>query len=320
VAKPLISVVIPGYNAAAWVRQCLQSAIAQRDLELEILFVDDGSTDDTAAIVAREFPSVQLIRTGNLGASRARNTGTQAAVGAFIQYLDSDDILAAGKIVAQVRALQRTGADVAYGDWQRIDSDGSGEFTAAEIVARQIHRAPELELLGEFWCPPAAYLFRREIVDRVGGWNEGLPIIQDARFALDCALHGGVFTYCPGIMAYYRQHGQGSLSHRDPLAFDRDVHRNACEVEQWWRSRGELHQDRIEALVECYGYVTRATYERDHPTFEQAYADLQRLAPGYVPRQPLRMTIASRLIGYRKAEAAASIFRKAKRILKAQQA
>jgi glycosyltransferase involved in cell wall biosynthesis len=287
---------------------------------MEVIVIDDGSTDDTSGTVERDYPQVKLIRTPNQGASHARNLGTSLATGEFVQYLDADDLLAEGKLHAQIEALKTTGADVAYGDWQRLVPDGNGGYADGERVARQMQRPPELELFGDFWCPPAAYLFRHSIVDQVGQWNEGLPIIQDARFALDCALYGGTFTHCPGVMAYYRQHGEDSLSRRDPLAFNRDIHRNASEVEQWWRSHGGLTKDRTHALVDCYGYVARATYERDRPTFEQVYGDLQRLSPGYVPRLPRHLAMTARLIGYRNAEAAALVYRRAKRILMQEQA
>src|SRR5579859_6937798 len=103
----MISVVIPSYNAARWIRETLASAIDQTD-DFEIIIVDDGSTDGTSEIVEREFPWVRLIRTPNRGASYARNTGTEAASGDFIQYLDADDLLAVGKIAKQIAALEAT--------------------------------------------------------------------------------------------------------------------------------------------------------------------------------------------------------------------
>src|SRR5258708_36047806 len=132
-----------------------------------------------------------------------------------------------GKIAIQVGVLEQTGKDVAYCDWQRLVLVGEEEFVPGEVVARQMQREPELELFGDFWCPPAAYVFRRRIIEVVGGWNEGLPIIQDARFALDCALHDAEFVYCPGVMAYYRIYGKESLSRRNPIAFTRDVYTNS---------------------------------------------------------------------------------------------
>src|SRR5207248_2091455 len=155
------SVIIPCFNASRWIRETLDSVCAGQSMELEIIVVDDGSTDDTAAIVEQEFAQARLIRTPNRGASHARNTGTHAATGDYIQYLDADDLLAPGKIAVQLRALDKSGAEVAYGDWQRLIPGWDVEFIPGPIVARQMRRAPELELFLDFWCPPAAYLLRR---------------------------------------------------------------------------------------------------------------------------------------------------------------
>jgi glycosyltransferase involved in cell wall biosynthesis len=308
---PEVSVIIPCYNAALWIRETLGSVYRGQPDDVEVIVVDDGSTDDTAAIVEHEFPQSRLIRTPNRGASQARNKGTEAATGEYLQYLDADDLLAPGKIAVQLRALDQNGADVAYGDWQRLVQCGDA-FQPGEKVQRQMHRLPELELFLDFWSPPAAYLFRREIVDRVGGWNERLPVIQDARFALDCALCGGEFVYCPGISAYYRQHSGGSLSRRDRIAFVRDIYMNAREVEAWWERHGGLTGDRKESVITVLSSVARASYERDPSTFEAALAHLEGLRPGFVPSRPPQLAVASRLIGYRRAEALASVYRRVK--------
>src|SRR5438105_1387389 len=134
-----VSIIIPCYNVSRWIRETLKSAVAGQSMELEVIVVDDGSTDDSAAIVEREFAQAKLIRTPNRGASHARDTGTQAASGDYIQYLDADDLLAPGKIAVQLRALEESGAEVAYGDWQRLIPRGV-EFTRGAVVARLMRR------------------------------------------------------------------------------------------------------------------------------------------------------------------------------------
>jgi hypothetical protein len=172
---------------------------------------------------------------------------------------------------------------------------------------------PEIDLFTDFWCPPAAYLFRRTIVERIGGFNEGLPVIQDARFALDCAIHGARFVYTPGVMAYYRVHQNGSVSTRNPLEFVRDCFRNAIGVEEIWRNTGRLNDQRCGVLVKVYGGVARASYENDPETFESCYQSILRLVPKYHPTEPKSLAWASRLLGYRGAEALALRYRRMKR-------
>jgi glycosyltransferase involved in cell wall biosynthesis len=314
-SEPLVSVIIPCFNAEAWILDTLRSVADQGVTDVEIVVVDDGSTDASASIVQREFEGVVLVRTSNLGASHARNLGTEKARGSFFQYLDADDLLAPGKLRVQLDALEATNGDVAYGGWQELHGRTSGGSFPGRVVDRQIEGEPELALFSDFWCPPAAYLFRREVVERVGGWNEKLPIIQDARFALDCALQGARFVYCPGVMAHYRVHPSSSLSGRDPIAFVRDCLRNANEVEAWWMERGGLSPKRRGALVKVYSYVARASFERDRPTFEGAYRRLEILSPGYVPTDPWHLAAAAHVLGYRRAEAVAVWYRRMKRFV-----
>ena len=315
----LISVIIPMFNAERWIEEALASVEAQtypRDL-IEVIVVDDGSTDNGAGIVERKFPAARLIRGKNGGPSRARNIGTSAAHGEFLQYLDADDLLVCDKLMRQVQAMQNTGADVAYGDWQGLIMQEDGAFKSGDRVQRTMDGEPEIALLLDFWCPMAAYLFRRGIVDRVGGWNERFPVIQDARFVLDCALHNAAFIYCRGIVAHYRVHSQDSVSRRDPRAFMPDCFRNACETEEWFQKHGGLTPRRCAALVWVFEQVARSVYETDPDLFEAAYAALERLSPGgYKPSYPKRLAFASKIVGYRHAEAIAATYRKSKALLK----
>jgi glycosyltransferase involved in cell wall biosynthesis len=308
------------FNAERWIAETLASVEAQTyPAELvEIIVVDDGSADASAKIVAKQFPRVNLLRTPNGGASRARNAGTAVARGTFIQYLDADDLLVRDKLVRQIQALENTGADVAYGDWQGLILQDDGTFKDGDVMQRKMEEDPEIALLVDFWCPPAAYLFHHELVKRVGGWNIRLPVIQDARFALDCALHGATFTYCRGTMAHYRIHSQHSLSRRDPAAFIADCFRSACEVEEWFQKHGGITAKRRAALIRVFEQVARATYDNNPDAFEAALEALERLSPdGYVPSHPKHLALAAKIVGYRRAEALAVTYRKSKALIKA---
>ncbi len=312
----LVSVILPCFNAGRWVGAAIHSVQAQRLNDVEIIAIDDGSTDDTATVLGTFSASVRSIGTRNQGASAARNLGTRIATGKFIQYLDADDLLAPGKLAVQIAALERTGADVAYADWQKLIPGSDGAFEAGPVVSREIEGPADIALLTDFWSPPAAYLLRREIVEKVS-WNVGLPVIQDARFVLDCALAGARFVYTPGIAAQYRVQKSGSLSSRDPIAFVRDCLKNATEVEQWWMQHGGITPERRKALLQVYAYPARASFEQDRPTFDTAFAALERLEPGYAPKSPRPLAVLSRLAGYRRAESVALAYRKAKRLVHA---
>src|SRR4051794_30846122 len=112
-----ISVVIPCYNSQAWIAETLRSAMDQRGVSLQVVVVDDGSSDDSVSVVEAVGGSdVEIVRQANAGVSAARNAGTAAARGQYIQYLDADDVLMPNSLETRLAALA-SGADVAYTDW-----------------------------------------------------------------------------------------------------------------------------------------------------------------------------------------------------------
>lgn len=307
-----VSVVIPAFNAKHCVLEAVHSALRQSSVDVQVILIDDGSTDGTAAVVSGEYPEVTVVSTENRGPSAARNEGTALATGDFVQYLDADDLLSPGKLEYQVLTLEQTCGDVAYGDWQRSElrSDGTWE---TRLVARRLHRAADLELFDGFWCPLAAYLFRRTTVSGIR-WSPRLPIIQDARFAFDCALSGARFVYTPGLVAEYRKHTNSTVSTASPTAFTRDVYRNAKEIEEVWRENGGLTSERTAAVVNSLEYVARSSWHRDRQLFELAFADLNRICGRYIPRRPRQLKLASILLGYRNAVRVASGYAALKRV------
>ncbi len=126
----LVSVIIPAYNASRFIRETLHSALSQTYKEIEIVVVDDGSTDDTAEIVTRFSEAdgrVRLLSQQNQGASAARNHGISASTGEFIAFLDADDLWHPTKLEKQVKLLQESPADVGliYTWCRMIDNEGA---------------------------------------------------------------------------------------------------------------------------------------------------------------------------------------------------
>ena len=204
----LVSIVVPCYNAERFLADTLASAFAQTYPHTETIVIDDGSTDGTGALIRSYGGRVRAECGPNRGASAARNPGTALARGEFIQYLDADDLLFPDAIERRVAALQATGAEVAYSDWETLVEVAPGAFEVGERVARRIEDLdvnPAIAQL-KFWAPLAALTYRRAIVEKIGGWKEWLPIIQDARFFQDAGLFGGRFVYVPGVGAAYRVH------------------------------------------------------------------------------------------------------------------
>ena len=267
-----VSVVIPCFNAAATIADAIESALTQTWRQTEIIVVDDGSSDRSAGIVRGFKDRIRSDFGPNRGASAARNRGTALAAGAYIQYLDADDLLAPEAIERRLLALDETGADVAYSDWQRFEMAADGSRSLGEIVARRMEAVDsdaEIACATAFWAPPAALLYRRRLVDAIGGWNERLPVIQDARFLFDAARHKGRFVHVPGVSAFYR-HTSSSLSRGNEGAFMLDVYRNAVEIQSLWQSDGPLTDTRKAALAGIFDMTARSFFKLGMPEFDDA--------------------------------------------------
>lgn len=315
----LVSVIIPCYNAAKFLSATLESVFNQTLKSYEIILIDDGSTDNTATLIRSFGSDVRAEFTSNQGASAARNRGTNLAQGQFIQYLDADDLLRVDALEKRVNALVKSGADVAYSDWQRLEEGEDDNFELGEVVARRIEDInpnPEIALFTDFWAPPAALLYHRRIVEAIGAWNESLPIIQDARFFLDAALVGGKFVYVPGVQADYRiQKTANSLSRRNTASFVQDCFLNACQVEEIWKANGGITPDRCVALEKVYGQLARFYFEHDRLRFYEVLSKIRKLNPNYLPSSPKSLRQLSKWLGYEQAEAIALAYRQTKKKL-----
>jgi glycosyltransferase involved in cell wall biosynthesis len=310
-SMPLVSIVIPCFNAEAWIGETIVSALAQRSTSLEIVLVDDGSTDASVSLAERMAgDTVRVIRQRRQGVSRARNVGTEAARGEFIQYLDADDLLVADTLVHKVSALQ-SGADVAYGDWTYWERGATGQFQEGEIVRRTVGDRPDIDIFGGKWWPLAALLYRRTLVEKMLPWREDLPIIQDARFLLDVALCGGRFVHVGELTARYRVLPE-SLSRRDPRTFFEDCYRNGAELHHRWEAEGTFDAERRRCVVGLYGYLARSFFPLDRQRFHDMVDALQKLEPNFVPDAPPSLRALATVVGYPTAEHLAGYWRMAR--------
>jgi glycosyltransferase involved in cell wall biosynthesis len=220
--QPLVSILIPCYNAERWVGATLESALAQTWPHKEIIVVNDGSRDGSLALLKTyESRGVRVIDQPNAGQSAAFNTGIRHAKGRYYEFLDADDLLAPEKIASQVELLSRRPAGwLATGSWSRFTRDPSeAEFTPGP-VARDL--AP-IDWIVTLWMSDsmmhgAAWLIPSEVVARAGGWNEKLSLINDFEFFSRLVLASPGVAHCAEARTYYRSDVAGSLSGRRSLA------------------------------------------------------------------------------------------------------
>ena len=212
-ADSLASIIIPCYNAERWVEQAVESALAQTYPNIEIIVVDDGSTDKSLDVLRHFLPRI-IIETGpNRGGNSARNIGFARSKGEYIQYLDADDYLEPEKIARQIRFLEETKANVAYGDWRRRIHLPDSRFSYLDEIVVSGGQQDILASLLSLWpMNGGAVLYRRKVVNQVGGWDETLCASQDRDFFTSVALSGAKICYQAGCHFIYRKYGAVTVS------------------------------------------------------------------------------------------------------------
>ncbi|NDV62325.1 glycosyltransferase family 2 protein [Puniceicoccales bacterium CK1056] len=201
-----ISVIIPAFNREGLIGPTLESLLNQTIPAVEILVVDDGSTDQTAQVAASFGPSVRVIHQENQGPSAARNNGLRQSRGEFIHFFDSDDIAVPNKHEVQLKALEAGGADIAYGPWIKGAFSGKTFIPSNGVLQQRGLPAGDLvkSLLCDWSIVPHACLFRRDIVERSGGFPDDLFVGEDQFMFLRCLLAGAKVVHSPDTLELYR--------------------------------------------------------------------------------------------------------------------
>ena len=177
-AAGLVSTIIPVYNRAALLREAVASVLAQSYRPIEVIIVDDGSTDETAGAadaLATDHPAeIRVIHQRNAGQGPAREAGRRLARGEFIQYLDSDDVLLHGKFELQVAGLiAQPECGVAYG-WTRFrHADGRIEPGPWKGSGDRIDTMFPSFLRSRWWDTPTP-LYRASVCEAAGPWSESV--------------------------------------------------------------------------------------------------------------------------------------------------
>ena len=215
--QPLVSILIPAYNASATIAQTLRSAIAQTWQRKEIIVIDDGSTDSTAK-VARSFAfdHLRVISTENHGLSAAINLGLSLSNGDYLQELDSDDVLPPEKIERQLAALKPEDSKriLLSSQWapffhrtrgaRFIQNSLCEDLTPGEWLLRKMGENLHMQ--------NATWLVSRELVEAAGPWNTQLEYDQDGEYFARVILASEGTRFVPGTGVFYRASGAGSIS------------------------------------------------------------------------------------------------------------
>jgi glycosyltransferase involved in cell wall biosynthesis len=216
--KPLVSILIPAYNAQEWLAESLRSAIGQTWDRKEVIVVDDGSKDRTLAI-ARHFesPAVKIVSQTNQGASAARNMAFSLCQGEYIQWLDADDLLAPDKIATQMAALPQCQSKQALlsSAWGRfVYRYDRAAFTQSPLWCDLSPTEWLLrKLANNVYMQTATWLVSREITESAGPWDTRLLGDDDGEYFCRVLLASDRVRFIPESKVYYRMAGPSSLSY-----------------------------------------------------------------------------------------------------------
>lgn len=278
-----VSVIVPCYNKAEFVAETLESLLVQADVPLEVIVVDDASTDGSWEVISGylHHDRVEGHRLPeNRGSTFTRNHGAQLASGEFLMFLDADDLLAPGTLTALTDALRDSTDAVAASPWKKLQRENGGWVPRPSGKPLDPPGGDPVRAWLEGWYyPPCAILWRRTIYDRSGGWGEMGPW-DDADIMMRALVDGTRLALAKGGMAYYRILDEGdSLRSLPTESATRSRVRVLDNVRRHARERGSL--DRYRASLGAAYYRLGRTYAAPYPDlvlecFEKAESLLGR--------------------------------------------
>lgn len=211
---PLVTVVVPVYQVEDYVAECLESVLAQTHANLEVVVVDDGSTDGSMDVVRRvagDDPRVVVVTQANAGLGAARNTGVRVAHGEYLRFVDSDDVLPSTSVAVLLASLRASGSDFVVGNLRRLEHGR----TWVPGWAKEVHRVDRvgigLDDLPDVLKDPFAHnkLFRADFFRRVvGGFPEGIRY-EDQEPSAKAYVHGR-FDVLHDVVYHWRVREDGT--------------------------------------------------------------------------------------------------------------
>ena len=215
--EPLVSVIIPNYNQAHFIRNAIQSVLCQSYKSVELIVVDDGSTDKSASILKEFEGQAKIIFKSNGGAASARNEGIRQSKGDFLCFLDADDEFLTEYIASQMNRIEKNPSDLVYCQMILINERSEFLGTTTELRDGNFRRIMTSEFGGSPFSP-SSFLIRRTILKNSISWNEDLSrYSEDFEFIAKCAFHTD-FLLNPVALVKHTEH-ENSLTSKTELSY-----------------------------------------------------------------------------------------------------
>lgn len=313
--EQLVSVCIPCHNAARYIGAALESVLTQTWRNLEIIVVNDASTDGSVEILERyDDRRLRVIDEHCGSAAKARNRALRESTGDYIKFFDADDLLSPEMIEKQMTRLNGCADAVASSQWGRFYNDDLSTF---KLSHQSVWRDMEsTEWLIAAWydarpmMQPGMFLIPREILDQTGEWDEELTLIDDFEFFSRIICHAREVLFTNEATLYYRSGIAGSLSGQK--------NRKAVESHYQALIRGTAHmlarRSDAAARVSCANVLQDFIYSY-YPQHSDLRSELSRRihelgGSNLLPDGPPRFLKLQKLIGWKAAKRIQNLFRK----------
>ncbi len=315
-AGPLISIGIPVFNAAPWLRQSIESALDQDWGNVEVIAVDDGSTDESPSILRSFGDAIRVEHSSRQGPSAARNRVVSVMRGEWVQFLDADDYLLPVKLSAQLaEAGNPDDYDLLAAPvwWEDYTKDQARRMVP-EAGTERWH--PCQQILGFQIPQTAGFLWRRSELQRIGGWNESMRLNEDWELYLRAIRSGLRFQFTPSCNVVYRlcwSETQASMGPRQHLL--KSNLELFFQMVEWAQANDQWNPELAAACGPESFRLLRHLAQRDLPSAIVLHDRLARLdlwrpadlaAGGFAPARYARIY---RLLGFGIAERLARVFK-----------
>ena len=311
-----ISVVIPCFNVEGFIEECLQSVLSQTLLPVEIICVDDGSTDDTKAIIAsfiQKHPALITLLSNKFqkGAPGSRNTGLALCKGNYVQFLDADDILYPDKFAHQSKMILESECktDILVGSFSKKFLDGSEKIYRNEAID------PWVALIDNKMGVTSANIFKKSKVDEIGGWEIDLKSSQEYDLMFRMMKKNAVVQFDQVLLNFNRERETGSITKTNPKEKWKRYIDLSILIYKYLQSTNQLTNSRKQTFRNNLFNAARSLYKYDPDAslfYHNQYLKGKRLPQYDQPINAIYVFVYN-LFGFKAAQELALLFKGRKR-------
>lgn len=304
----MVSVCIPAYNSGQYIAATINSLLIQSYKNLEIIVVDDGSSDDTVNVLkAINDDKLRYITQTNRGASAARNAAYKHSSGDFIKFMDADDLLSPDCIDCQLQKIINHPNSIASAKWGRFQQADKSDFKLSpEKVWKDLTGidwlVDSLMDTGANMMQPGIFLIPRAVIEKAGPWDESLSLIDDFDYMVRVITNSAWVFFCENAVLMYRSGLSHSLSGKNsPLHMASAFNSLSQGIEQILNTRNDAATR--QACANTYQRWSYQFYPFHQPLYSQLEKKINNLGGSNNPIIGSRPFLAlAKLVGWKRAK------------------